>query len=270
MKIITLFIALLLFNACTPKNGQDPLKNSKKLIIKGHTSIYENGILEIPYTKINLIPSLSQSTDLSHQLLFQDARAALQQGIKDALDSVYVIPKGTKRAYEISKDIYRFSDDISDDIRKYTRANATLLIKKSSTFAKEHIRDSFKSGYQTGKETYALGSEIENYFDVASSDILDSHWSRSKKTLNRSIDIAKKVDSVSSKWANEDFKFGVSAFITGYLALPKKLDKNLNKMGESLRASSFKNAYESAEATRKKSSLFFTDIISDTFSDYTE
>lgn len=268
MKTITLLITLLIFTACAPKNAPDPLQNSKKLILKGHVSLYNNGMLEIPYTTIKLIPAAYSVTDLSHKLFFMDARAALQQGIKDALDSVYIIPMGTKKAYEFSKDVYRVSDDLSDDIRKYTRSGGVWLIDKSSSLAKEHIAGAFSSGYQTGKDTYALGDDIEDFFDVASSDVLDSYWTRSKEGFNSSMEIASKINNVSQEWAREDFEFGLNSFVTGYAALPENLNNNLNNMGNSLTNSSFKHAYRSAELNREENSLYFTDIMSDTFSDY--
>lgn len=266
MKTLCLIMTLLLFTACSGKKNEDPLKHSKRLIVKGHTSLYNNGMLEIPYTTIKLIPAAVDTAYLAERLFFQDARAALQQGLKDAVESVYIIPSGTKKAYEFSKDVYRVSDDVSEEIRQYTRSGGVWLIDKSSDLAKKHIIGSFASGYQSAKDVYAAGERIEEFFDVAGSEIIDSSWSRSRENFTLAIDMASKISNMSGRWAKEDFKFGLDSFVSGYVALPNKLGENLGEVQESL--SSFKEAYESAESHREESSLYFTDIISDTVANY--
>ena len=268
MRGLLVLISLLLLTACAPKTGQDPLKHTKKLIIKGHGSLYENGMLEIPFTKVHFIPSVKGSFNLASELFFEDARDALQQSLKDALDSVYVIPEGTKKAYAISKDVYRVSGDISHIIRKYTRGEGIWLIDRSSKIAKDHIIGAFDDSKRVAVSVYDAGDRIESFFDVASRDIASSHWKRSKKTFSRSMDAASKINKVSVRLAKEHFNLGTDAFIQGYVTLPSRLGKNLGKMGESFSASRFAQAHDRANEFRKESSVVFKDIISDTFSNY--
>lgn len=263
-----LLITLLLFSACTLNTGQDPLRNTKKLIIKGHGSLYENGMLEIPFTKLHFIPSVQGSLDLSSELLFEDAKEALRQGLKDALASVFIIPEGTKKAYDISKDVYRVSSDISQTIRKYTRGGGVWLIDRSSKIAKDHILGAFDDSKELALSLYNAGDKIESFFDVASSDIAASHWRRSKKTFTASMDAASIINKISTRLAKEHFNLGGDAFIQGYIALPSKLGKNLENIGESFNGSRFAKALKHANDFRKESSVVFKDIISDTFANY--
>lgn len=270
MNKLLLLLTLLLFTACAPKEASDPLKNTKKLAIKGHTSLYENGMLEIPFTKVHLIPSLSKSMELSHELFFEDAKNALTLSLKAALDSVYIIPEGSNKAYEVSKDIYRVSDDISETIRKHTRSGGIWLLERSSEIAKDHIWGAFHGSKALAIAVYNEGDKIEAFFDVASSDIIDWQWAGTKKIFNTTMKIASKINKESVSLAKKQFTWGKNAFVEGYLALPSTLGKNIDAMGKSISASRFADAAKDANDFREKGSLFFRDIISDTVSNYSK
>ena len=270
MRTFLLLLSLLLFTACAPKSGQDPLQNTKKLAIKGHKSLYENGMLEIPFTKVHLIPSLSSSKELFKELLFEDARNALKQSLKEALAAVYIIPEGTKKAYEISKDVYRVTEDISDTIRKYTRGGGIWLIDRSSEIAKKHILGAFDGSKVLASSVYNAGDKIENFFDVASSEIINWHWSGSKKIFKATMKAASKINKGTARLASEHFNWGKDAFVEGYLALPATLGKNLDAMDESFSGARFAKSAKRANDVREKGSLIFTDIISDTISNYSK
>jgi len=267
MRTTLLFVIILLFSGCAPQNGQDPLKNTKKLIKRGHGNLMDSG-MGIPFTNLNFIPSIQGTKDLSYELFFEDAKAALQQGLKDALASVYVIPEGTKRAYEISKDVYRVSDEISDEIRQYTRHGGTWLIDRSSKIAKKHLLGVFDHSKEVAIDVYAAGGRIEKFFDVASSDILSSHLSRSKKVFRKSMKAASKINKESSKLAKEHFEFGSDAFIQGYMALPKNLDKNFDLIREGWSQSRFSKGLSNANELREEGTLFFSDMMKETLDNY--
>ncbi len=265
----TVWMFLVLFlGGCAISGADDPLKQSKKLIAKGHTSLYQNGAIEVPFTTIHFIPSAKDSIDRAHELFFEDATASLKQALKDALDSVYLIPEGTKKAYEFSGKLFRASSDLSDEIRKYTRGKGTWLVSKSSQLAKDHIIGAFSSAYQTGKNVYAAGEEIQNYFDVASGEIFSKSWERSKKYISRTSKSASKINKVTERLAAEHFAFGTDSFIQGYAALPKNLGENLSTMAESIDTSRFVESFKEAEAVRSEGTLYFTDMISDAISSY--
>lgn len=269
MRQILLLSALLLLTACAPKEGQDPLKNTKKLIVKGHSSLYENGMLEIPFTKVHFIPSVGGSFDLSSELFFEDAKEALQQGLKDALNSVFIIPEGTKKAYEISKDVYRVSSDISEVIREYTRGGGVWLIDRSSKIAQEHILGAFDDSKGLAVSVYDAGTSMESFFDLASRNIVASHFNRSEETFDRSMKATSKINKLSASLAKEHFNLGSDAFIQGYMTLPSKLGENIDNIGKSFSSSRFSEAYEDADDFREKSSVVFKDIIDDTLDNYT-
>lgn len=270
MRLLLLLTTILFFSSCAPKTGVDPLRNSKKLIVKGHSSLYNNGSLKIPFTKIHFVPSISGSMDLSGELFFEDAKMALHNGLKEALASVYIIPNGSRKAYEVSKDVYRVSHDISNDLRQYIRGGGVYLIDKSSLIAKKYLQGAFSSSKKFALDLYNKADKFENRLDDLSKDILASQYKRSKKIYKNALKTAKRFSRKSARKALKHFSQGKNAFVQGYMHFPEKFTKTVTKISESFSGEKFSKAAKNANKFRAKETGFFMDIISDTVSHYGE
>jgi hypothetical protein len=56
-----LIIIILLFGCASAKDPDDPIKNSRKLVIEGHKSLYDNGAFAVKGTSIKFIPPFSEA-----------------------------------------------------------------------------------------------------------------------------------------------------------------------------------------------------------------
>ncbi len=266
MRYIVLALGAMLFTACSFQTADDPLKNTKKLVVKGHSSLYHNGMLEIPFTKLHFIPSVATTWESSKELIAEDAKEALQKSLIEALASVYIIPQGSQQAYAVSQDLFEVSNDLSETIRNYTRDGGIWLIRRSSKLAEDHIIDAFKGSKRLAKKIYRSGDKIETFFDKASSDILELHWKGSQKIFEASTQEAKAISQKSAALALKHLNMGKEAFIQGYIALPQTLGDNIDKMDDSF--DYFAQGAQDANELRKDGTLYFSHIISDTISHY--
>ena len=95
-KKIATAITIIFLASCTTatEKKDDPLKYSKKLIREGHGTLYDNGAFEVPYTQIKIIPAGKEPLELAKEMAGMRARQAFLTSIKNAADSIYIIPAG--------------------------------------------------------------------------------------------------------------------------------------------------------------------------------
>ena len=109
----------------------DPLRNTKKLIVEGHKSLYENGAFHIPNTQISLIPAGPSATEFAAELLGLRARQSFIKSVKNAADSVQIISIGTEKTYDLSKAVFEGGQDFANTVTKHSREGGVLLMKRS-------------------------------------------------------------------------------------------------------------------------------------------
>jgi hypothetical protein len=271
MKKLSILLCTILLGGCAQKQeSANPLKNTKKLIVKGHTSLYNNGMMTIPYTKLNVIPAINSTVKLSHKLFFEDGKEALQKALQNAMDSIYLIPSGSKKAYRISGSVYTTSNELSQEIRNYTQEKGIYMISRSSLLAKEHITGSFDTALDMGKEMVTHIDSLEESIDTKSDAYFFETLKSSGMSYERTQQNIKRISSESMQSASADFQDGVEDFVTGYYSLGSQLAENLSDMNKSISSQRFVSAYNLAEAKREKQTLYFSDIVANTVQHYGE
>ncbi len=129
-------IFLILLSCASPRNDKeiDHLKNSKKLIIQGHKSLYNNGALKFPYSSVRFIPAGEEVFNISSQFkgMGNQAKISFIKAQEKAKESFYIIQNGSIKSYQLSKKAANTWRNLSDRIHESTRQNSMWLIKRSS------------------------------------------------------------------------------------------------------------------------------------------
>lgn len=262
--------ALLLPSGCAKPNRDDPLKNTKKLVTKGHADLYENGAFQVGHTSLKLIPAGPEPLDLAKELVGIRATDSFSKAIKEAKESVYLIPEGTRFSYELSKKIYGASADTSDAITDATRLSGVWMIERSSDYAKELVTGSVQSAQDTGLWLYGEGDRIENAMHDDSSATLRQDKADAAKTFDRTLKLGGDISGDTAEGAGETMHFAAVHFVQGYTTLPDKLADRGERIAEAANGDNFVEHYDASEAFRAEHSLYFSDLVSDAVNGYGE
>jgi hypothetical protein len=146
--VFLLMAALIVGGCATTKAGDDPLKYTKKLVAEGHSTLYNNGAFEVPNTGIKLIPPAPDTLTLVSELAGVRAQQSFELSIKRAADSVTIVAEGTKRTYELAKDVHALGGEAADAIDRSISENGTVLVYKSTDLGKTIIGRSWDSAAQ--------------------------------------------------------------------------------------------------------------------------
>jgi hypothetical protein len=134
--LLAALLAICAVGCAAKKTGDDPLKYTKKLVVEGHSSLYNNGAFEVPNTKIKLIPPAPDAFTLASELAGIRGPQAFEKSIKNAAESVTIIADGTNKSYELFKDIQGISKDAADAIDHTMTEGGKTLVYKSSELGK--------------------------------------------------------------------------------------------------------------------------------------
>ena len=146
LPALCLLSAVLLSAGCaTTKDGsaskdsEDPLKYTKKLVAEGHATLYNNGAFEVPYTEIKLIPPGPDTLALVSELAGMRARQSFEESIRKAADSVTIVADGTKRTYELNKDIGAIGREAARAIDQSMTESGRVIVYRSTELGKSIV-----------------------------------------------------------------------------------------------------------------------------------
>jgi hypothetical protein len=146
LPLACLLSAVLLSAGCasptggsTTKENEDPLKYTKKLVAEGHATLYNNGAFEVPYTEIKLIPPGPDALTLVSELAGMRAHQSFEESIRKAADSVTIVADGTKRTYELNKDIGAIGREAARAIDSSITENGKVIVYKSTDLGKSIV-----------------------------------------------------------------------------------------------------------------------------------
>jgi len=254
---------------CAPKNmNDDPLRNTKKLAVEGHVSLYKNGAFQVPNTSISLIPAGPDTLELVGELTGIRARQSFVKSVKRAADSVYIVSEGTKLTYHLSKDIRAGSGSAADKIKASARENSTLLISRGSEQWKSIIGKSWDLSKTMFREGGNTGDAIIQSSQTAGDKISDVGTQVGMRAASLSTQAAKETSLSSTTRSGAALTFAEIAFVKGYVAVPSKMKKHVNEMGESLSEAKLAGIVKESNETRKQLSQKTVDLMSDTATNY--
>ena len=202
------------------------------------------------------------------ELMGLRARQAFLRSIKNAADSIYLIPRGSELSLEYAKKIQATGDAIGDNITDVTRTSGTLLIKRSTVTGGKLVLDSWRFGARTGRAMYDYGIELEDDIIAGGSRLASDSGKSGINTIVSSWDMAGDIASSSSKGAKESLLFAGNQFVKGYAAVPHKYKQRGQDITEAAQLKNFADAMQLPNDTREVLSEGFTELIGDTTRDY--
>jgi hypothetical protein len=150
-------VALLLQAGCaTTRGGDDPLKHTKKLVAEGHSTLYNNGAFEVPNTSIKLIPPAPDALTLVSELAGVRSRQSFELSIRRAADSVTIVADGTRRTYELAKDIRSIGNDAADAIDRSMTENGKVIVYKSTDLGRSIVGRSWDTSVELMRSNAGL------------------------------------------------------------------------------------------------------------------
>ncbi|WP_408095978.1 hypothetical protein ACJVC5_13125 [Peredibacter sp. HCB2-198] len=175
---------LLLFLVACSGHDKDPLKNTKKLVKDGHTSLYQNGAFKVPYTKIKLVPPGPEPLELAKELSGTRAKASFLKYISEASEASVVIWDGTKKSYKFSK---KLDEDLDRELSKIgpsMRKSSKVILSKSFATGRSLIGGSWNEARDIYRESVDVGKIIKKDFQKASEEFVKSFVIIPKKQTN--------------------------------------------------------------------------------------
>jgi len=234
-----IFTALtLLLSACatttkqdvTSDVTQDPLKNTKQLVVKGHKSLYENGAFHIPNTSMSLIPAGPSAWEFAKELGGVRAGQALSTSLKNARDSVTVVSVGTKKTYEFSEDIYDGGNEFASWVTDHSRPGSMLLMSRAYPDAKYIVGSSWQAAASLGQSMANSGDAMADGSIELAKDILSVGESGSVAVMSGAWQTGTGLLSSGLRSGGQTLEQGAGAFVSGYVALPATLSKRASNM----------------------------------------
>ena len=268
--LVTLVLVLCL--SCSAK-GNDPLKNTKKLVKEGHADLYHNGAFKVPNTSICLIEPGPSAMEFVKELAGLRARQAFTTSVKKASESVVIVSKGTDLTFKLAKAERKAGSDIADYIRSNTRPGAVQIMDKSMAtgkdimgaswwVAKEAALDVVRSG-PSDNGIYRKGDEL--------SESIDTHGTAGgKKLISDSQRNARDFYQSRKEGSAQSLSYAGKSFILGYALLPEKLSDNLAAAGENISDANLLSVIGKADDTREHLSNPSVELLGSTVRNYTD
>jgi hypothetical protein len=272
MKFILLPLACLLLLGCTsqPTAKEELFKNTKKLVVDGHKSLYENGAFHIPNTSISLIPPGPSAGEFAAELFGIRAKQSFLESIQNAADSVQIISIGTEKTYDFSQGVYEGGNDFANTVTEFSRPGGMLLMKRSIDDAKYISGQSWEAAKSSAQFLWHTGDDITDASINSASSMSSNGQSASSKLFSASIDSGKKIGSTMLDLSEKTFKYGGNEFIKGYAALPDKASQRGAAMSPTPSWHRYAASAEKANAWRASSSDSMAFFVKDAATNYFE
>lgn len=250
-KIIFITLIFSVFNSCVSSTKKDPLKNTKKLVKEGHTSLYKNGAFQLPSTQLYLVPPGPGPVELASDLMGVKAKASFRLALQAAKDSVEVVSIGTKYTFEMASTQSEAGRAARKYIQSASRPTSKLIVLKTSEVGQEIVGQAWDAGEQTKKYNKKL---IKSLADDR------KNIETTRVAIRKSIDANSKELNEKSKLtaeqSNAHFVKGLSEaknkWILGYATIDKKLDENKKDFENKKSVDRFVKTAKDAEIEREK------------------
>ncbi len=267
MKNVAVLMLILSLAGCAGQSQQsqaaDPLKNTRQLVKKGHSDLYNNGAFHVPNTEMALIPAGPSAMELGMELAGLRARQSFTQSLQNARDSVYIVAEGSKASYELAADIHHGTDVAATYINSHSRSGGTYLVYKAYPHTKHIIGRSWEFAGDTALKMGEFGDNLAANSVTAGVAVSDSSAVFSGKLASNSVALAKSISGKTTSAAAASLDFAGSEFVQGYAALPDNLSGRVDRVSESLTLAGFASAFEKSQAYRQRRSQFYSDILVD-------
>ena len=266
--VIVIGVAALVSCTTAEKEQEDPLQYSRKLISEGHSSLYDNGAFQVPYTEIKLIPAGEAPLELALEMGGIRARQAFLTSINNAADSIYLIPAGTKLSLDYAKSAQSSGEQVGESITDITRPVGDLIVDRSYDFGKDVTKKSWTYGKATAAEMDSYGIAVAEGSIRGGDVIADTMTGVGAGVIGGSWHLAKGLSDESNQGAKKSLLYAGDKFVKGYVAVPDKLSQRATNVAEASSLSNFTNPVVDANGKRAEVSGMMTDIMGSVASNY--
>ena len=262
-------VSLVLLGCASQPTPKDELfKNTKKLVVGGHKSLYENGAFHIPNTSISLIPAGPDAGEFAAELFGIRARQSLLESIKNAADSVQIVSIGTEKTYNLSEDIYSGGKQFADTVTQYSRPGGMLLMKRSVDHAQYITGQSWQAAKSSAKFLWNTGDDITDASLRSASMMSSNGLSASETLFDASITSGKHISSTMLNHSEDAFDYAGNEFIKGYAALPENLSKRGANMSPTPSWHRYASSAKKVNTWREQSSDSMAFFVKDASTNY--
>lgn len=108
-----------------------------KLIQKGHGDLYQNGALQIPHTKVKVIPPGPKTAEFAASLIGINARDSFLMALDNALSTTKLIKAGTLKTLGAAKRIHTMTGEIVNTIDEKVSEETLYLVDSSIELPKQ-------------------------------------------------------------------------------------------------------------------------------------
>lgn len=259
---------LLSMSSCSHVSKQDPLQNTKRIVKEEHKSLYNNGAFAVPGTKIKLIPSGPGPVELAGELAGVRARDSFLRALRNAGDSVEIIVDGSKKSYQLAKDVSVATQNMVKQFNSDSQSQGTWLIYKSTQLGREIIGASW-SFKTTLADEMKKSAEHWDQRMTSAGELADQNINQSTEQMQLSSQSAgSKFAKTADYEAVKNLYQGKSDFVYGYLTLVDRLDEGIDKIKEPQSFSHFVETFDATEGERQKSSQQMLDIVNGEIKNY--
>jgi hypothetical protein len=267
--LVPVLIAAIMLGSCTTtETADDPLKHTKKLVVEGHVSLYNNGAFRVPQTSIRLIPPGPSAWELAGSLMGLRARQAFLLALSKAKESVTILAEGTTLSFHVAQGIHGATNTITDEITKATRKNSTLLASRSWQDTKGIVGKSWEFSKETAADINRLGINIVEESGLRGDDVSQRMNEEGTRIVQQSLDQAHTLAKDGTARAADTMTFARERFVKGYAAVPSNAKARAQAVGDDLRELNLPGILNEESDRRSRWSKQMTDLVGQTVSSY--
>ncbi|MDH4275814.1 MAG: hypothetical protein OEW08_12325, partial [Gammaproteobacteria bacterium] len=257
----------MLAQGCAQTPTQDPLQNTKKLIKEGHVSLYNNGAFQVPATTMHLIPPGPSALDLALELAGVRAAQSFQLSIQHARESVDFAKLGVDKSLSIAQQINTETNATAGGAREFTLRGARYAAEAPGT-TRAITGASIEFASTAYDATQKAGKGIAEDALTSGKNVRQKTQKFATRTLHEGIDDAGSDAKKGVTRAQRRAQYAAERFITGYAAVPAKIDKRVTDIAHSASLTQFSDAFQRSAQWRSETSAPLTNILVETTTNY--
>jgi hypothetical protein len=247
---------------------EDPLRNTKKLVREGHTSLYKNGAFPVGSTSIKFIPPGEEAEIFIQGRRYGFAKASFQESLKKAAESVVVLKEGHELSYRLANESSEASIALSKELRDSMALPGYYVMKKAQADALGIGGNSWSRGLKYYKSIQEESDRLS--YILFESGVNLKHSTNDEENLrkNEKEKQSKKDEKRKRREAKilqQKIQEETGKFIIGYTDLGSNLSKRTEKLVEDLTNGEIKKDFKDWESFREKFSEEVLDGITDSW-----
>jgi hypothetical protein len=268
VRAVIAWVVLVVLSACASTGKNDPLKNTKQLVSRGHKSLYENGAFHVPNTSMSLIPAGPSAVEFALELGGIKAKQSFFTSLKNARDSVTVVSVGTQKTYDISKNIYDGANNFGTWVTDYSRPGSMLLLNKAYPDAKYIVGSSWESAKAISEKMANAGDALADSSVTLAKKVAKEGQQGSGAVMRGAWQTGAGFAKSGGQSGFETLQGGFDDFISGYVALPENLSQRAANMNPSQSWQQYAHAAQPVNEWRAKTSDKLAFYVKDSTQNY--